>query len=52
MRADLESVRRNHESGGVSVSSSSMAIPAPSGASWPSASAAGVSSRSGMRAAA
>ena len=52
MKADLESVRRNYESGGVSISSSSTAIPAPSGASWPSASAAAVSSRSGIRPAA
>jgi serine/threonine protein kinase/tetratricopeptide (TPR) repeat protein len=52
MRAELESVRRDYESGSVSSwspASGVTAAAAPSGASWPSASAEAVIARSGMR---
>jgi serine/threonine protein kinase/TolA-binding protein len=54
MRADLETVRRDYESGSVVASrSTAVAAAAPSGASWPSASTIGIrDSRSGVRAAA
>ena len=44
MRADLESVRREYESGSVASISAAVALPAQSGATWPSAAAVRVSS--------
>jgi TolA-binding protein len=52
MRADLEAVRREYESGSVAASwsaSSTTALPAASGASWPSAAAGSRVSNSGSR---
>jgi serine/threonine protein kinase/TolA-binding protein len=50
MRAELEAVRREHESGGVaSWSSAAINTAAPSGASWPSATAIGISNSRATR---